>query len=60
MTLDFSCFEGMDKHPGFGSVYGTYLLAEDACYDRDRTTRLRCFQTGAVVGPEIVKIPILM
>lgn len=43
-----------------GSTLAAILLAEDACYDGNCYTRLGCFLTDAVIGLDIVEIPILM
>ena len=58
MTLELSGFEGNGQRPGFGTAT-VPTMAEDACYDRGSTTRLRRFLTDAVAGPEIVEIDIL-
>ena len=60
MTVDLGCIQGKGQTPGVRPWHGTYLLAEDACYGRGRTSRLRRSQTDAVVGPEIVESCILM
>ena len=60
MTLDLSCFEGnRGQTSRVRHWHGTYLLEEDACYDRGSTTKLRRFLTNAVVGPKIVDFDIL-
>lgn len=60
MTVDLGCFRGTGKTPRVRRWRGTYLRAEDACYDRDKGTRLSHFQTDAEVGPEFAKYAILM
>ena len=52
LTVDLSCFHENGQNIQ-GSSLARYLLAEDACYDRGSTTRLRRLLTDAVVDPKI-------
>ena len=59
-TADLSHFQGHGETSRVQNWHGTYLLADDVCYDKGRTPRLRRCLTNAMIGPKTVNIPILM